>query len=242
MDGYKRKVDGIKAPEALIAITLDKLHEEEKKQMSDEPDAEQAKAACNSINKNSLSERRTIQKSGRRTRWITTSVLATAAAAVLFVIVLGGQEKVLLNYNTVPETIVRPISEEQTESTMEAEAYSDYLGIDIQNPIDNAQFIKAKIHVVYDGETVKEDEAEAYYNVDGDQLMIRFSGTIGVMPENLAAGKESEVNGQVIVAGLSENGKERMAAFEKDGISFFIMSNSMDQQEFERVLLCFLEK
>lgn len=216
MDGYKRKVDGIKAPEALITTTLDKLHEEEKK---------------------------TVQKPRKHKRWMGPSVLiTTAAAAILLVIVLGGQEKVLLNYNTVPETIVRPVSEEQTESTMEAEAYSDYLGIDIQKPVDNARFIKAKIHVVYDEKTVKEDEAEAYYNVDGDQLMISFSRTISVMPENLAAGEESEVNGQVIVAGLSENGKERMAAFEKNGVSIFIMSNSMDQQEFERVLLCFLEK
>lgn len=217
MNEYKKKIDEIHAPESLITATLNRIHEEEKVQ-------------------------ETTKIIKKPHRWIGISSMATVAAAIVLAIGLSGSNsRVNLIYNTVPETIVRTMSTEQTQDSMDVEEYSDYLGLDIQNLMENAALIKSEIHVVYEGEGIKEDEGCAYYNVGGEQVMIRFSKTMVVVPENLVGGEMSEVNGQAILAGVSRNGKEHMAAFEGNGINCFLSSSTMEQQEFEAFLLNFLK-
>lgn len=221
---YKKKTDEIHAPESLITATLDRIHEEEKMQSN---------ANCN--NEAVVPKTAKIYKWGR-------AAFATVAAAIVLVIGLSGNNSQLnLVYNTVPESIVRTVTGEQAENNMTVEDYSAYLGIDIQKPTENANMIKSEINVAYDGETVVEDEGTVYYNVDGEQMMIRFSRTVDTAPDNLAIGKTSEVNGQTILVAVSENGTERMATFKRNGISCFLLSYSMEQQEFEAFLVSFLE-
>lgn len=236
MDKYRKKIDEMHAPEELITATLNKIHEEEKLQSA-------TNSSDTDISKKIVAGQRNIQTVRKRNRWIGVSSLATVAAAVVIVIGLSGRSNPQMNlvYNTVPESIVRIATGEQTEDTMDIAEYSNYLGLDIQNLMDNATLIKSEIRVIYEGETVKEEEGTAYYNVNGEQMMIRFSKTVNTIPENLEAGEISEVNGQTILAGVSENGKERMAAFERNGITCFLISYSMEQQEFEEFLSGFLK-
>ncbi len=212
MNEYKKKVDDIHAPEALIHATLNRIHEEEK----------------NII---------------RPRKWAAGFTAVAAAAAVVLMIGLnnGNSSGVNLVYNTVPETLVRSMDGEQTESSMSVEDYSDYLGLDIQKPTENATLVKAEIRVVRDGDTVTEDEATVIYNVDGEQMMIQYSKTMDIVPENLLTGEMSDVNGQPVKVAVSENGKEHMAVFESGDVTFFVISYSMEKQEFEKFLLNFLD-
>ena len=233
MDGYKKKINEIHAPEDLIKSTLSKIQEEEKKQQA-------VNGEANTMLQEKTSEQK---KEGRKRSRVGVAALATIAAAIVLVIGLsrGNQPQLNLKYNTMPETIVRAVIGEHTESNMSLEEYSAYLGMDIENLIENATLIKTKIYVVYEENAIVEDEGTAFYNVDGEQMMIRFSKTGNTMPETLREGEASQVDGRMVWAGVSENGKERMAAFEDKGISYFLMSYSMEQQEFEEFLTEFLK-
>lgn len=224
-DIYRKKIDEIHAPEALINATLNRIHEEEKLQ--------------NDIKETTTESAKNVI---RPRRWAAGFTAVAAAAAVLLVVGLsrGGSQEINLIYNTVPETLVRTMEGEQAENNMDVETYSDYLGVDIQKPTENATLVKAEIRVEQDGDVVTEDEGTIIYNVEGNQMVVQYSKTLNVMPENLAEGEASDIDGQQIYAAVSQNGKERMVAFKRDGISCFLMTYSMEEQEFEEFLEEFL--
>lgn len=230
MNEYKKKVDGIHAPESLINATLNKIHEEEKIQ---EMTGEGVKAETGKPEQNIIRPR----------RWAVGFTAVAAAAAMVFVIGLSNRNgsQMNLNYNTVPETLVRAVDDEQSENSMSVEAYGEYLGLDIQNPTENATLVKAEIWVAQEGDTITEDESTIIYNVDGEQMMIQYSKTKDIVPENLLTGKLSEVNGQPVKLAVSANGKEYMAVFEVGEVTCFMISYSMEKQEFETFLQEFLK-
>lgn len=222
---YRKKVDEIHAPEALINATLNRIHEEEKLQNG-------IKGTTTEPAKNIIRPR----------RWAAGFTAVAAAAAMVLAIGLsrGGSQEINLVYNTVPETLVRTMEGEQAENDMDVVSYSDYLGIDIQTPTENVTLVKAEIRVEQDGDVVTEDEGTVIYNVEGNQMVVQYSKTLNVMPENLMEGAASDVDGQQVYAAVSQNGKERMAAFERGGITCFLVTYSMEEQEFEEFLVDFL--
>ena len=257
MEEYKKKLKEIHAPEELIQKTIHKSHEEEKqqeekrqegKQQEEKQQKEKQQGDTDSrensqIQKSTNTIGRMTKQAGKTHKWAVVSSLITVAAAVVLVVGLSrmNNEQLHLVYNTVPETLLRTSFGEQEGNAMDAESYSDYLGIDIQNLTENASLVKTEIYVVYEGENIVEDEATAVYNVDGEQVLIRFSKTMDTMPEALTTGEPSIVNGVTVVAGQSENEKERMAAFEYNGMKCFVISYSMDQEAFEIFLRELLE-
>ena len=230
MNEYKKKVDGIHAPESLINATLNKIHEEEKMQ---EMTGEAVKTEIGKPEQNIIRPR----------RWAAGFTAVAAAAAMVFVIGLSNRNGSQMNliYNTVPETLVRSVDDEQSENSMRVEAYEKYLGMDIQKPTENATLVKAEIWVARDGDTITEDESTIIYNVDGEQMMIQYSKTKDIVPENLLTGELSEVNGQPVKLAVSANGKEYMAVFEVGEVTCFMISYSMEKQEFETFLQEFLK-
>jgi len=231
MNEYKKKVDGIHAPEALINATLNKIHEEEKMQ---EMTGELIKTEAGKPEKNIIRPR----------KWAAGFTAVAAAAAMVFVIGLSNRNSAQINliYNTVPETLVRSVDNEQSENSMSAEAYGEYLGLDIQKPTENATLVKAEIWVLQEGDIITEDESTIIYNVDGEQMMIQYSKTKDIVPENLLTGEMSEVNGQPVKLAVSANGKEYMAVFEVGEVTCFMMSYSMEKQEFEAFLSEFVNR
>lgn len=211
---YKKKLDEIHAPEALIQNTLNKIHAEE-------PAKKPVK---------------------KRFPWAAISTVAAAAAVVIAIgLTTGGSSDVNLIYNTVPETLVRTVGE-QPEYSMNVDEYSTYLGVDLEHLVKDADLVKAEIYAKQEGGTVTEDEATIIYNINGEQMTVQISKTLNVAPQTLTSGQYSDVNGYKVLAALSENGKERMAAFEWNGISCFVMSYSMEAQEFEDFLEDFLDE
>lgn len=260
MDNYRKKLDEMHAPESLIMATLNRIHEEEK-QIEQEvalqseggivgrvQQEDVLSASDKVLHDNPMAVSKVVQpefgKGHRQKRNSWAGMIGVAAAVAVLFLVVGVNNantvRMELIYNTVPETIVRSTLGEQTESEVDVDAFSEYLGVDIVHPGDNAELIKSELYMEYDGDKVIADEACAYYNVDGEQLMIRYSKTLDVVPEQLKSGEASEVNGLEIFAGVSENEKERVAAFERDGVRYFIMSNSMNQKKFEVFLAEFI--
>lgn len=244
MDSYKKKIDEIHAPESLIEATLNRIKEEENSRSSMRNTAQQGNVEKKvNAEQKGRGEKRVVAIGSKRNKWMGVTTLVAAAAAVVIMIGVnsGSDTGINLVYNTVPESIVKTVTGDEAEDTMDVTVYSEYLGLDIEKPTKNAILIKSDISIRYEGEVVKEDEGTLYYNVDGEQMMIRFSKTMSMVPDNLAEGEWSELEGQKLLLGESENGKERMAAFECNEVNCFLLSNSMDQTTFETVLTEFLK-
>lgn len=212
MKEYKKKIDEIHAPEALIATTLNRIHEE--------------------------------KKIIRPRRWAAGLTAVAAAAAVVLVIGLGRGNGASLNlvYNTVPETLVRSnIDSVHPGGTMEVEEYGAYIGLNIAKPTSNATVVKAEINVTEAVGVIIEDEATIVYNVDGEQMMVQYSGTKDIIPDSLKVGEVSQVEGHSVWVAVSENGKEYMASLHMEKATCFLLSYSMDRQEFEAFLSDFVK-
>lgn len=214
MNQYREKMDEIRAPESLRAQTLQEIRLAQ---------AEENKR----------------QKQPMRI-WKPLVGIAAAACLVLVIGFFGGMTNDKLVYHTVPAAVVRELPQD-TQNNMTLEAYCDYLGVDISSPTGNAQLIKSEIRAEYADGVIREEESTFYYNVEGAPVMLRLSKTSAVAPESLQGREASEVADREVVAGISEDGTERMAAFECDGIHCFLLARQMERQDFERLLADVLE-
>lgn len=219
MDRYKEKMNDVHAPEALIEKTLDRIHAEEQK-----------------------TQTMIRHRSSKTRKVVGISTMAGMAAAVALLVAVTGRDDMELNYNTISEGIIRGTTETTVENNLDVETYSDYLGINITEWVEDAVLIKSEICVSYENEQIVTDEGTFYYNVEGDQVMVKISKTGEVAPEDLLRGMSSEVDGQIVFAGVNETEKERLAAFEYGDVSCLIMSYNMDQTEFESFLEKLLEE
>ena len=104
MEQYKKTVDGQHAPEALIAKTLQRIHEEEKRMQAVTNDSEEI----------SMSEKTDKKKSMRKRLYAVS--LAMAAGLALFIGVMSGRDTLI--YQTVEGTIVRDMSSIQMQQEM----------------------------------------------------------------------------------------------------------------------------
>lgn len=218
MDEYKRKVDSIRAPEALIAATLNRIHEEEKKEIV----AETQQPAV-------------VPFKPRRKRFGT----AAFAAAAVLALVIGlnmNTPQMKLTYGTIPDTIVRSNLPTTDTRQMDLTEYSTLMDLDVESLIPDEVIIKSDIRVVMEGDFILSDECTVTYNAEGNPLMLRLSGTQDVLPEGLTQVELSDVEGLSIYAAVSGSGKSRMAGFRQDGFSFFLMGTDMDQEQFEAIL------
>ena len=71
--------------------------------------------------------------------------------------------------------------------------------------------------------------------------MLRTSRTKDVMPQSLEDKAVSKIGDRNVVAGVSEDGTERMAAFETAGVRWFLLAHEMEQKDFEDLLFGMLE-
>jgi hypothetical protein len=218
MDEYKRKVDSIRAPEALIAATLNRIHEEEKQEI---PTPAQQPA---------------VVPFKPRRKWFGTAAIAAAAALALVIGLNMNTPGMELTYGTIPDTIVRSNFPTTDTRQMDLTEYSALMDLDVESLIPGESIIKSDIQVDMDNDFVISDECTLTYNAQGNPLMLRLSGTQDVLPEALTQVEPSDVEGLSIYAAVSESGKSRMAGFRQDGFSFFLMGSNMDHEQFETLL------
>lgn len=214
MNQYREKMDEIRAPESLRALTLQKIR--------------LAQAEENKVKKQPIRI------------WKPLVGIAAAACLVLVIGFSGGVTNDKLVYHRVPAAVVRDLPQ-NTQNNMTLEAYCDYLGVDISSPSENAQLIRSEIRVEYADGVIREEEGTFYYNAEGKPVMLRISKTSAVAPESLQGREVSEIADREVVAGISEEGTERMAAFECDGIHCFLLVRQMEQKDFEQLLADVLE-
>jgi hypothetical protein len=170
---------------------------------------------------------------------------ASVAAAAILVIVLGisrfGGPSMEIVYNTLPVGIIRILPEDQETQSITPEEYSAYLGLNIAELTPSAELIKANIAVKKNNGVISSDECIAYYNVDGQMIMIHFSKSVNVTPSDLAEGTPSYIEGQTILAGTNGQSEGFSAAFQHDALSICLFTRQMTQQSFEAFLLELLQ-
>lgn len=222
MEEYKKSVDSQHAPEALITQTLQRIHEEERRQSG------------------GYTEEKVVVGNGGKRRRRSLIIMAAGMAAALAIVIGVSGSRSSLYYNPVPESLVRGITENgaPSENEMDVEAYSAYLGVDMTAVPEDTTLIKANISVSYaeDGIQVTEDEGTFYYNADGNQVMVKVSGTKEVAPEELLSGEVSRWHNMTVYAGEDETGGQRLAAVTQGNIHYFVMSYNMTEKEFEKFL------
>ena len=218
MDEYKRKVDAIRAPEALIASTLDRIHEEEKAVAA--PEVRQPE----------------VVPFKPRRKWFGTAAFAAAAVLALIIGLNMNTSGMDLAYGTVPDTILRSELPPADAQQPEPGQYSALMGLNVEALIPSATVIKSDIQVVIRQASVASDECTLTYNAQGSPLILRLSGTQDVLPGELTQVRPSEVEDLAVYAAVSQSGKSHMAGFRLDGFSFFLMGSNMDEEQFEALL------
>lgn len=217
MKQYREKMDELRAPDSVRNQTLQAIRQiqvEEKREKRQHP--------------------------GRI--WI--PLVSLAAAACLIIAIGfggGGTDKTAMIYHTVPSSVIRTLPQ-SSHNSLTIEEYSTYLGVDISSLMDNAELIKCEIWADAEGETIREEEGTFYYNVNGSPVTVCLSKTKAVMPKSLEGKAASEIGDRDVVAGVSADGTERMAAFEYGSVRCFLLARQMEQQDFEKLLSGMLKK
>lgn len=222
MEEYKKSVDSQHAPEALIAQTLQRIHEEERRQSGEH------------------AEKKVAAGDGARHRRRSMIIAAAGMAAALALVIGVSGSRSSLYYNPVPDSLVRGITEngEPSENEMDMETYGAYLGVDLTAVPEDVTLIKANISVSYAADRIQitEDEGTFYYNADGNQVMVKVSATKEVAPEELLSGEASQWHKMTVYAGEDETGGQRLAAVTQGNVHYFVMSYNMSEKEFENFL------
>lgn len=218
MDEYKKKVDSIRAPEALIAATLNRIHEEEKKEA---PEASPGPAVV------SFKPRR---------KWFGTAAIAAAAALALVIGLNLHTPGTNLTYGTVPDTIVRNSFPAPNAQKLEPAQYSALIHMDVEALLPGCVMVKSDIQVIMEEDFILSDECTLTYSAQGSPLTLLLSQTQDILPQELTQVEPSDVEGLSIYAAVSESGKSRMAGFRQDGISFCFTGSNLDAEQFEALL------
>lgn len=217
MNQYRRKMDELRASESLRLQTLQAIRQAQVEEEEEKP-----------------------PKHPKRI-WIPLATMAAAACLVLIISFSGGRVVAPeIVYHTVPATVIR-IPPHAAQDSLSLEEYNAYLGLDISSLVGNAELIKSEITVQYEGEIIRDEEGTFYYNVEGAPVMLRISRTKDVAPQSLEDKAVSKIGDRNVVAGVSEDGTERMAAFEIAGINWFLLTHEMEQKDFESLLFGMLE-
>lgn len=213
MKQYRETMDELKVPDSVRNRTLQAIRQiqaEEKKETPPQP----------------------------RRIWIPLVSLAAAACLVIaigFGFGGGGTDKTAMIYHTVPSAVIRTLPQD-SHNSLTIEEYSTYLGVDILSFMGNAQLIQCEIWAEEEAGSIRQEEGTFYFNVQGSPVMLCLSKTKGVMPESLEGKPASEIGDWDVVAGVSADGTERMAAFEWGAVRCFLLARQMEQQDFENLL------
>lgn len=218
MDEYKRKVDSIRAPEALIAATLNRIHEEQKKETA--PQTQQP----------------AVVPFKPRGKWFGTAAFAAAAVLALIIGLNMNTSGMELTYGTIPDTIVRSDFSAEGALQLEPLQYSALMGLDVEALVPGAAVIKSDIRVMMESDSVISDECTLTCSAEGNPLILRLSGTQDILPGELTQVQPTDVDGLAVYAAVSQSGKSCMAGFRQDGFSFFLMGSNMDKEQFETLL------
>lgn len=239
MEHYKKAIDGQHAPEALIAKTLQRIHEEEKcmdrtESENDSPDARSAQVhVATQVVDFEQNKKKSKSKSKRLLRVLP---VAAVAGLALVVSVLGGADE--LTYYPVEGTMIRDMNNSHIQQEMHVTEYEEYLGVELTAVAEGIALEDVEVAVVYDDsqENILEDEGTFFYDMNGKRVMLKVSKTSEVAPEELMQVEPSDWNGMVLYAGKGATTEQYMVALEREGIHYFITGYAMSEKEFESFL------
>ena len=155
-----------------------------------------------------------------------TAVAAAAAIAVLVQVYPAGDE---IHYQQIEEQNFRGFGMPDQETETSLEKCGQTLGLDFKNLIPGGTLKKGEVSDTDD------KTATLNYEVDGNLVALEVSASGQQAPKELLK-EASRVDKKEVY--LGENGKENCfyAAFEKDGIYYYLTANHMERDTFEGLL------
>lgn len=235
MEEYKRSVESQHAPEALIAQTLQRIHEEERR--TQQPNV--TSMYGEQPNVTPMYGEQPVKKAPKKSyrKWIG-AVAGMAAGLALVIGVMNSQRG--LYYNCVTEGMIREAAQDGIwiQDDIDVDTYSAYLEKDMSEVPEDMTLIQQNIYVRYDDtqSEIIEDEGTFYYHMDGNQIMVKVSRSLEVAPEELLAGEASEWDDMTVYAGRNEAGTQMFAAIEQGELHYFVMGLNLSENEFEDFL------
>ncbi len=221
MEEYKKYVDHQHAPESLIADTIKKVRAEEER-MAQMPQTAQV---------TQMPQTAEVPKKGKKPfqKIVALGMTAVAAAAAITVLVQvypAGDE---MYYQQVEEQNFRGFGMPDQETEASLEKCEQKLGLDFETLIPGGTLVK--------GEASEQDDntVTLHYEVEGNLIALEVSASGQQAPENLLKQASRVAKKEVY---LGESAKENCyyAAFEKDGIYYYLTASHMERDTFEQML------
>lgn len=237
MDKYKKDLDRIHAPEALINSTLDKIHE-----------AERSGAAEGTVSSGEAPEMGRFDaempaRPRRRRRYFVPAGIAAAAAIILIAVFA-----VPRNSYTITEipavSATREISEGSSGTITEsADQYSEFIGTDVTTIIKDAEFTGGTAVVQKDGSDVTDDLGIFYYTCEQTDCMLILSRTRDVTPDSMKNLETSRIGSRTTTLAKSGDGESTVyyASGRYDDLSYYLYCPGTDSDTFKKILKNFLQ-
>lgn len=225
IDDYKKDLDRIHAPDSLIAKTLQTIEQNKDAPAPVSPTAKK-----------------------RKFRWY----IPTAAAAAVLCLVLLLPAGNRYNWAELSGSAMYreaaqelPALTDQTDRQIELSAreYSEYIDLDCTSLIDGFDFTEGSGLLIKDEEGDTSDLGTFYYKTDDMQIMVQLSESDDLVPDTMQDIETSSISGQDVLLARSQGDGEtaRCAAGEKDGISYYLYSESADERTFIKAVKNFLK-
>lgn len=233
MDNYKKDIDNMHAPDALIEKTLQAIRNQK--------DAPQEKMQQDQKDETVIPITR-----AHRKRFPVFPVTAAAAAVVILAAVYFPNRD-QYNWSEISSlSVSRTASQEFSQaddSSVSVSEYSDFIGEDCRKLIDGCEYTDGSAEIVKEDGEVTDDIGIFYYDSDNTEVMLVVSKTHDVTPDAMADLETSRVEGQsVFLAKSGDEGNESWyASGERDGLSYYLFSATADETGFKKILKNFLK-
>lgn len=205
-DRYKDYIDQIHAPAQLIEDTIKKVKEEEK-----------------------------ASKKFKRKSFYPYLAAGTVAAMVTVAVGINFSMNSVV-YTNISEPMIRINDRADKYNSMSIEDYEKYVGIDLEDLINEENIERSSIDVIMgeDGVTPVYDEAVFSFSVDGKLMTTKLSKTEDISPEQLIESPESKVGSYKIHFGTDDSGKKLYAGGNFNGVNYYITGNGIEKKEFKK--------
>lgn len=223
MEDFKKDIDEQHAPNALVDSTIERIH--------------QISVAKNGtgFEKNRV----TVQKNDKEKKsqgmlFACAGIVAVCILALLVTSVCQPQ----LVYNEVVSIAERDLQCRTGFSEITLEEYEQYLKVDIEERLNDYTIEKERIFVCYDSDSgeIVEDEGIFYLKAEERTMVLKISQTGQPAPEEILSGETSDINGVAVFAGRSKATGQLIAAFEVEGVKYYLVCEDMPKRRFKNIL------
>ena len=114
--------------------------------------------------------------------------------------------------------------------------YSEYIGVDLEKTFKLLAYDETYFQVVTGDDGLTDDLGRILINVVEGSALVQISKSRTIAPEQLLNGIPSYINGKRIFIGKGSSSDTYYAAFDVEGVNFYLKTEGTDKETFEDIL------